>query len=346
MDSVDVEVLRQGVEWLDAGRRVVLATVIRTWGSSPRPVGAMLVMRDDGLVCGSVSGGCIEDDLIERVRGASFSAGRPKRVIYGVSAEEARRFGLPCGGTMELMVEALVPGGGGEDGGLRMLSRRIANGELVAREVELASGRVLLRTARRDERIEYDAYTLKTVYGPRYRLLLIGAGDLSRFLASIAVGLGYEVTVCDPRDEYAEGWCTPNVRLVRTMPDDTVLDMRLDGHSAMVALTHDPKLDDLALIDALQTDAFYVAAIGSRLNSAKRRERLKLFDVRDEQLARLRGPAGIFIGSSTPPEIAVSIAAEMTAARNGVTLPQSLEIGERKTAADAGHVCALLADVV
>ena len=319
MDSIDVEVLQHCVAWTARGHCVVLVTVTRTWGSSPRPVGSMLALRDDGVVCGSVSGGCIEDDLIDRARRAPLVAQRPQRVTYGVSADEARRFGLPCGGTMELVLESV----GGElhgPGGLGTLAARMAGGELVARELDLDTGRARLRPARANEQLHCDARTLTTVHGPRYRLLLIGAGDLARFLATIAVGLGYQVTVCDPRDEHADDWNVPNVKLVRTMPDDTVLDMRLDGHSAVVALTHDPKLDDLALIDALQTDAFYVAAIGSRSNSAKRRERLKLFDVTDAQLARLRGPAGLSIGSRTPPEIAVSIAAELTAAKNGAAL--------------------------
>ena len=341
MDSIDVEVLRHCVHWRARGHRVVLATVTRTWGSSPRPVGSMLALRDDGVVCGSVSGGCIEDDLIDRARRAPLVAQRPQRVTYGVSADEARRFGLPCGGTMELVLEPL-DAGLDAPGGLGALAARIAGGERVARELDLASGRTRLRPARADEQLHCDARTLTTVHGPRYRLLLIGAGDLARFLATIAVGLGYQVTVCDPRDEHAHDWHVPNVRLVRTMPDDTVLEMRLDAHSAVVALTHDPKLDDLALIDALQTDAFYVAAIGSRSNSAKRRERLKLFDLTDAQLARLRGPAGVSIGSRTPPEIAVSIAAELTAAKNGAAW--SARPRERDARGDgSGDVCPALA---
>jgi len=303
----------------------------------------MLALRDDGIVCGSVSGGCIEDDLIDRARREPFVTQRPQRVTYGVSADEARRFGLPCGGTMELVLEPL----GGDmhaQGGLGTLGSRIAGGELVARELDLESGRARLRPARSDEQLHCDEHTLTTVHGPRYRLLLIGAGDLARFLAMIAVGLGYQVTVCDPREEYANDWNVQNVKLVRTMPDDTVIDMRLDGHSAVVALTHDPKLDDLALIDALQTDAFYVGAIGSRSNSAKRRERLKLFDVTDAQLSRLRGPAGLSIGSRTPPEIAVSIAAELTAAKNGSA--RSTQVREPAPEGHAsGEICPALAEL-
>ncbi|HEX7933341.1 MAG TPA: XdhC family protein [Paraburkholderia sp.] len=341
MDSIDVSVLQNAVDWLKAGRRVVLVTVTRTWGSSPRPVGALLAMRDDGAVSGSVSGGCIEDDLMDRARAQLLAGQRPEVATYGVSAEEARRFGLPCGGTMQLVIEPLA----GEASLTAMLEllEQIGDGNLIARELDLASGRSRLRPALPDEQLRFDGKTLVSVHGPRYRLLIIGAGDLSRFLAVIASGLGYQVTVCDPREEYADAWSLSGVRIVRTMPDDTVLDMRLDGHSAVVALTHDPKLDDLALIDALHTDAFYIAAIGSRRNSDARRERLMLFDLDDAQVSRLHGPAGIFIGSRTPPEISVSIAAEMTAAKNGVKLSRALNVARAKRREQDSAACPALA---
>jgi len=164
--------------------------------------------------------------------------------------------------------------------------------------------------------------------------LVIGGGQLSRYLASMAVMLDYRVTVCDPRDEYHEGWAAmEGVTLSRSMPDDLVLAMNLDANSAVVALTHDPKLDDLALMEALKSPAFYVGAIGSRANNAKRRERLKLFDVTDAELARLHGPVGLYIGSKTPAEIAISILAELTAAKNGVELPAEIRVGNAKLAA-------------
>jgi xanthine dehydrogenase accessory factor len=341
MDSIDMTVLRNAAQWLKADRRVALVTVTRTWGSSPRPVGALLAMRDDGAVSGSVSGGCIEDDLMERARAQLLAGERPEVATYGVSAEEARRFGLPCGGTMQLVIEPLA--GDASLTALVELLEQCEHGNLIARELDLATGRARLRRAGANEQLRFDGKTLVTVHGPRYRLLIIGAGDLSRFLAVMASGLGYQVTVCDPRAEYADEWDLAGVQIVRTMPDDTVLDMHLDAHSAVVALTHDPKLDDLALIDALQTEAFYVAAIGSRRNSSARRERLRLFDLDDAQLTRLHGPAGIHIGSKTPPEIAVSIAAEMTAAKNGVQLPRSLDVAQAKAEEERSEPCAVLA---
>ncbi|RJF92723.1 XdhC family protein [Noviherbaspirillum saxi] len=325
MDSIDMEVLKSCEQWLAGGHRCELITVIKTWGSSPRPEGAMLAMCDDGRVVGSVSGGCIEDDLIDRVRKQGLTRLRPEIVTYGISADEAHRFGLPCGGTIQLAMEPLSTGSL-----ITELLQRLSAHELVARRLDLRTGQVTLGTARAGMALQVSASTLTTLHGPRWRLLIIGAGQLSRFLAQIAVGMDYHVTVCDPREEYRTGWQVEGVELVHGMPDDVVIDMRLDVRCAVLALTHDPKLDDLALMEALKSDAFYVGAIGSRANNAKRRERLKLFDVNDAQLAKLHGPVGIYIGSKTPPEIAVSILAEMTAAKNGVALPTEIQVGNAK----------------
>jgi xanthine dehydrogenase accessory factor len=313
MDSVDLEVLKRSAQWLDGGRRVLLVTVVKTWGSSPRPEGAMLAVRDDGLVAGSVSGGCIEDDIVLRTRREGQKATKCEVVTYGVSADEARRFGLPCGGTIQLVLEPLT-----RESGMRALLREIETGHLVARRLELASGFATLHPAQASDGLQFDGKLLRTIHGPRYRMLVIGASQLSKYLAQIAIGLDYQVTICDPREEYMETWDVPGVTLVRTMPDDTVLAMKLDERSALVALTHDPKLDDLALMEALKSPAFYVGALGSRANNARRRERLREFDLSDAQIARLHGPIGLFIGSRTPPEIAISILAEITAVKNGV----------------------------
>ncbi len=316
MDSVDLEVLKRCAEWLDAGRRVLLVTVVRTWGSSPRPPGAMLAVRDDGLVEGSVSGGCVEDDIVGKVRADGLGAVKCEVVTYGVSADEARRFGLPCGGTIQLVMEPLT-----RDSGIRDLLAGIESGRLVERRLELDTGKATLAPARASDAQAFDGKTLTTIHGPRYRMLIIGASQLSKYLAQMALGLDYQVTVCDPRAEYLETWDVAGAQLVRTMPDDTVVAMQLDERCAVIALTHDPKLDDLALMEALKSKAFYVGALGSRANNAKRRERLKEFDVSDAEIARLHGPIGLYIGSRTPPEIAVSILAEVTAVKNGVALP-------------------------
>jgi xanthine dehydrogenase accessory factor len=313
MDSIDLEVLKQCREWIADGRRCQLVTVVKTWGSSPRPPGATLAISEDGRVVGSVSGGCIEDDLIARVRAEGILRDLPEIVTYGITADEAHRFGLPCGGTIELVIEPLSATSAVDE-----LLQRLALHESVNRRVDLKTGEVRLLPSKPNAVMSLEEGVLTTIHGPRWRLLIIGAGQLSRFVAQIAIGMDYHVTVCDPREEYRDGWQVEGARLVHAMPDDLVIDMKLDSRSAVVALTHDPKLDDLALMEALKSDAFYVGAIGSRINNAKRRERLLEFDVNEVQLARLHGPVGLYIGSKTPAEIAISILAEITAVKNGV----------------------------
>ena len=315
MDSVDTEVLKSAVAWLDAGRNATLATVVKTWGSAPRPVGAMLVIRDDGHVMGSVSGGCVEDDLIERVKAHQMAGGKPEIVTYGVTAEQAARFGLPCGGTLQLVLEPVKP-----ESQLKELLATIERHELVARTLDMESGRVKLEAGRWSDVLEFDGKILKSVHGPRWRLLIIGAGQTSRFLAQMAQALDYQVTVCDPREEYADEWNLPGAALVRGYPDDVVLQMNPDPNLAVVAVTHDPKLDDAALTEALKSPAFYVGALGSKLNNDKRRARLADFDLSAAEISRLHGPVGLKIGSRTPAEIAISILAEITAVRRGVKL--------------------------
>lgn len=319
MDSIDLEVLKSSAAWIAAGHKAELVTVMKTWGSSPRPIGATLAICDDGTVVGSVSGGCIEDDLIARVRDHGITRDKPEVVSYGITADEAHRFGLPCGGTIELALEPL-----GAHSRIAELLGMLEQRRLVERRLNLDTGAVTLAPAVAGNILERVGNELVTQHGPRWRLLIIGAGQLSRFLAQIATAMEYHVTVCDPREEYRQGWHVDNVQLVHAMPDDLVLEMKLDHRSAVVALTHDPKLDDLALMEALKSDAFYVGAIGSRLNNTKRRERLLQFDVTPEQMDRLHGPIGLYIGSKTPAEIAISILAEMTAVKNGV--PSSMQV--------------------
>jgi xanthine dehydrogenase accessory factor len=316
MDSVDLDVLGTSLKWLQEGHAATLATVVRTWGSAPRPVGAMTVIRDDGQVVGSVSGGCVEDDMIDKVRAGNIAASGPELVVYGVTREQAERFGLPCGGTLELVAERLGP-----QSQLAPLVAAIERHEVITRRLDLAIVRVELIPGRAGDSVEFDGKVLTTVYGPRWRLLLIGAGQLSRYVAQFAQALDYQVTICDPREEYAHGWEVPGAILTREMPDDVVQKMGMDAHTAVVAATHDPRLDDMALLEALRSPAFYVGAIGSRLNNRKRRERLgKHFDMTEAELARLHGPIGLQIGGKTPPEIAISIMAEITAVRHGAQL--------------------------
>lgn len=316
MDSLDLQVLNTVCGWAEQGWRFVLITVARTWGSAPRMPGAWLALRTDGVVVGSVSGGCIEDDLIDRMRHGRIAGDRPFVLTYSATAAEARRFRLPCGGVLELVVEPAP-----DTVVLEELRQRLMAGQSSARQVDIGAGTVSLRPARSGERTQWDDRTLTTIHGPCWRLLLIGAGQLSRCLAEMALALDYQIAVCDPRQEYIQAWDLPGVERLTLMPDDAVAAFGPDSRSAVVALTHDPKLDDLALIVALKSPAFYVGALGSRANTARRKERLRQFDLSAEVLARLHGPVGLYIGSRTPPEIAISILAELIAVRNGVAMP-------------------------
>jgi len=333
MDSVDLEVIRSAASWVKAGHETTLVTVVRTWGSAPRPVGAMLVIRDDGHVVGSVSGGCVEDDLIEKVRERRLVAGKPGVVTYGITKEQAERFKLPCGGTLVLALEPLS-----QRSQLDELLAIVERHELAARFLDMESGATRLESGNWADVLEFDGKLLKTVHGPRWRLLVIGAGQLSRYLAQMAQALDYHVTVCDPREEFADEWNLPGAPLNRGYPDDVVQQMNLDGHSAVVAVTHDPKLDDAALLEALKSPAFYVGALGSKKNNDARRKRLAGFDLSVEEIARLHGPVGLNLGCKTPPEIAVAILAEMTAVRRGVKVPEL--VAAEKAESSAGCVTA------
>jgi xanthine dehydrogenase accessory factor len=326
LDSVDLQVLKSARDWLKTGHRVVLVTVVKTWGSAPRPIGALTAIRDDGMVEGSVSGGCVEDDMIARVRARELVSDKPATTSYGVSAEQARRFGLPCGGTLELVLEPLGP-----QSELDELLARVERHELVVRRLHMDTGRVEITPGKWSDQLSFDDQTLVSVHGPHWRLLIVGAGQLSKYLAQMAQALDYHVTVCDPREEYADTWDVASAKLTREMPDDVVIAMNLDAHSAVVTLTHDPKLDDMALLEALKSPAFYVGAIGSKKNNEARRLRLADFDLSQREIDRLHGPVGLKIGSKTPPEIAIAILAEMTAIKNGVQLAGLVEQAKQTT---------------
>lgn len=314
--GTDQEVLRSALQWLQQGHELALVTVLKTWGSSPRPPGSLLVIRRDGQMCGSVSGGCVEEDLLQRYRDGQIGNDRlsnsyPTRIDYGVNREEATRYGLPCGGRLELLLEEL------QDGyELQELLTALQSRQLTARHVDLQSGKVTLEAARAEQDFVYTPAFVRKVFGPQWNMLLIGAGHLSQYVSGMALMLGYKVMVCDPREEYARGWQVDGTELTSLMPDDAVQAFANTPRSIVLALTHDPKLDDMALLDALQSEAFYVGAIGSLRNCEARRKRLMQLGITTSQLQGLHAPVGLAIGSHTPPEIAVSILAEITRERN------------------------------
>lgn len=335
MQNQDLIVLKRLKQWRDANQRAVLVTVMRTWGSSPRPIGSIMAMSETGAVVGSVSGGCIEDDLIREFTqpahghdtpGMSME-GAPRRMRYGITADEAHRFGLPCGGTLELLLEF--------NPDAQLLTDLIAHlerGDLMRRITDMQTGTVTLEPTEIADSLRVKDQKLINTFGPSYRMLLIGAGQLGEYIATMAIFNGFTVTVCDPREEYASGWTTSGVNRMSEWPDDAVKLFKPDRRTCVLALTHDPKLDDLALLEALETEAFYVGAIGSRGNNAARRKRMiEHFGQTETSLARLRGPIGIYIGSKTPAEISVSVMAEVLAVKNGVPLPRDMDVGHAKS---------------
>ena len=319
MNSTDLSVLRSAVEWLQSSQSVAIATVVQTWGSAPRPVGSWLAIRADGQVAGSVSGGCVEDDLIRRVQTEILTRNTPELVGYGVTQQEAARFGLPCGGTLRLLVEPKP-----ELAVLEKLLENISSHQITRRSVSLSTGKSTLTLGDRSDEFVCTEQEMQTTYGPRWRMVIIGAGQLSLYTADFALASDFEVIVIDPREEYAEGLNRTDITFSKGMPDDVLLEIGVDSHTAVVALTHDPKLDDMALMEALKSPAFYVGALGSRKNTKKRKGRLLEFDVSQEQVEKLHGPVGLYIGALTPPEIAVSILAEVIAVKYGISVPKKV----------------------
>ena len=316
MQAVDQQVLDQVCEWLEADESCWLATVVETWGSSPRPVGSLLTCNRTGQVRGSLSGGCVEDDLLEKLTSGELARERAQFFQYGITPEETERLGLPCGGHLNIVVEPLPPNDAfrGHFGHLR---KSVAGRRSVRRTVNLRNGATTVEDVDAHAPLRYDsaAEILTQTYGPQFQLFIIGSGMVSAYVAEMAQALDYQVTVCDPRAHLLDAFAVAGVTKINDMPDDAIQEHAHDPLTAIVALTHDPRIDDMGMMVALTTDAFYIGAMGSTRTSASRRERLRALDLSDRELARLHAPIGLPIGSKTPPEIAVAILAEITAVR-------------------------------
>jgi len=317
MQAVDKEVLRHVRDWLEV-TQPWLCTIVKTVGSSPRPVGSLVAITDDGRQVGSVSGGCVEEDLLERLRAGEFSGTKPELIEYGVTAEENERLGLPCGGRITLFLQRL------DRDDTAWVSEALAaldDRRCIERHVDLASGSTALAAAAHFTSLQLDDQQLRQCFGPRTRMLLVGSGQLACNLAELGTAMDYEVIVTDPRQQFLDQWQGPAVKLVQGMPDDVILEYAADKHSVIITLTHDPRIDDMALMEALGTEAWYVGALGSKRTTEKRLARLRELDVPEWQIARLHAPVGLDIGSKTPIEIAISIAAELTQLRSKLSPP-------------------------
>lgn len=337
------------IAWAEDGQPAALATVIGTWGSSPRPAGSMMAVSGRGRIEGSVSGGCVEASVFDAAVTAMHD-GRPNLLSYGVTSEQAWAVGLACGGALDVLVESVGP-----DGTLPLATLRAAADLRHRRQPALLATRLsdmhhvlITRTAGNDaasiisgmidphlapavEQVLRDgrsrrvtgedtsSWFLHLLTAP-YRLLIVGAVHIAQVLAPLATTMGFAVTVVDPRTQLATPERFPGIALVTEWPDEALEALAIDTHTAIVTLTHDAKLDDPTLRTALDSPAFYIGALGSRKTQASRLERLATDGIGPDRTARIHGPIGLAIGAIGAPEIALSILAEIVAVRRNAEL--------------------------
>lgn len=302
--------------WHIAGRGAVLATVTQTWGSAPRQIGAQLVISGDGEMAGSVSGGCVEGAVVFEAMEA-LEAKEARQLEYGVSDEDAFAVGLACGGTIRILVEPV--GAVLDPALLTQLVEARASRRAIAYVVNTTTNARSLNDSGYKERFrsdksgfEEDGETFVAIHNPPLRLIVVGAVHIAQALVPMARIAGYDPVVIDPREAFASEARFPGETLLHDWPDEAVNALGLDARTALVLLTHDPKLDDPALEQGLKADCFYIGALGSTRTHAKRVSRLKDAGFTDDAMSRIHGPIGLNIGAKGPSEIAVSILAEMT----------------------------------
>ena len=318
MLSSQQQIIGRTLQWLGSEQSVWLCTILKTWGSSPRPVGAMMACTPEGDLIGSISGGCIEEDFLEQLRNGQLKqrfhekGSVPFVVKYGVTAEEQARLKLPCGGQLHVLLELIEPTDQNKGMFARLLDA-LEQHTSISRIVNLESGAISTADESRDDAVVIQGNRMSHSLSPMYRLLLLGAGDVAKYVAEMARALEYDVTLCDPRPNYLDNWEVEGVEKTSRLPDDVVRERFSNPYSGIVALAHDPRVDDMALMEALKTEAFYVGAMGSERTSAARRERLPELGLSQEEIERLHAPIGFQIESKTPAEIAISIMAEVTA---------------------------------
>lgn len=320
MQSGQQHIIIKVSDSLNRDQPVWLCTILKTWGSSPRPIGSMMACTLDGEIAGSISGGCIEEDFLAQLRDGSLkqqfdAEQKPFVVKYGITAEQAARLRLPCGGQLHVLLEYLAPTDANKQV-FAQLAAALNNHQRISRELDLSTGQISIRHSVADDAVVLSEQTLLHALSPKYKLLLLGAGDVARYVAEMALALEYEVTLCDPRPDYLANWHVDGVHVTHELPDDVVRDGFSDPYSGIIALAHDPRVDDMALMEALKTQAFYVGAMGSERTSANRRLRLPELGLSSEEIDRLRAPIGVQIGSKTPAEIAISVMAEVTMVRH------------------------------
>ncbi|MCD5976582.1 XdhC family protein [Pseudomonas quasicaspiana] len=317
MKQLDLQVIQQAREWLSSGKLIWLCTVLSTYGSAPRGPGAMLVALSTGEHRGSLSGGCVEDDFLERLAARYFP--QVNQIVRYGDGGLAPNLALPCGGVLDVLVEYLEPGKDSETH-LAAIDHALAGRELAIRGVRLHGTERDIRPASMEEaRVSVLGDQVFIRVGAVYRLILAGLSPVAEFCASFAVALGYEVILCDPRPEVIAGFAVAGVQIREVLPSVFIAEGGCHAATAVVALTHDPRLDDLTLMEAVRTDAFYIGAMGSRRTSDKRMERLvRIGGLEEAQLQRIHAPIGLNLGSKTPAEIAIAVMADVIRVANGV----------------------------
>lgn len=297
-----LEVIRQAMLWMAAGSRVDLATVASTFGSSPRPVGSMAAIRDDGLMVGSLSGGCVEKHIVSQSRQRDSAS----TLTVTLSDEEAKQHGLLCGGRMTLLLESVT-----EQSRLPELLERLEQNRRTVRQVDIASGSVTLREANGKDRFQFNEHTLSNPIGSAHTLILIGANELARYCAEFSMAADFHVVIIEPRESFRASWPLAAPLPIDLLPDDGVKAYASDHAFSVVTLTHDPSLDDLALLQALENPQCFIGALGSRKSHDKRLKRLTALGADTRALDRINAPVGVSIGSRTSAEIAIAIVAEL-----------------------------------
>lgn len=325
MQPLDIQVVEQALRWCDEDHDFWLCTVLSTFGSSPRAPGSWLVVRRDGAHCGSLSGGCVEEDFLARLQDDCFK-GRLNRIRYGAAEEpDNPRVSLPCGGLLDVLIEHWPASATTREHFLALRSALAGNGP-VARLVSLDTGDACLEPdSKLGTRVieETQPASLRLRVGPVSRLVIAGLSPVATACAGFAHSLGFEVIVCDPRPEEVRHFDLPGVTLQQELPSVFIAREGCHRATAVVALTHDPRVDDTALMEAVKTQAFYIGVMGSLKTSDKRRERLvRIGGLTEQQIARIHMPIGLNIGSKTPAEIALSVMTDIVRVRQGIARQQ------------------------
>jgi xanthine dehydrogenase accessory factor len=322
------DVLEAARSWLEKDGRVALATVVGTWGSSPVGVGGQMVVSQDGKFEGSVSGGCVEGEVIAEAE-EILGNGKPKTLDFGVADETAWQVGLPCGGQIRVFVERLE-----KNGGLPIIERaldarnrrqglvmrtRLSDGrhEIFGRDTPDPSIRQRLDSGESELEETPEGEIFVHAMVPPARVLIIGATHIGQMLAQLVKLAGYEVMVIDPRTAFAAEARFPGIRLDTEWPQDTIPKIGLDPYTAVVALAHVGHIDDEALKLAMRSECFYIGALGSMRNHSKRKQRLADAGFSAQEIKRIHSPIGVNIGATNPAEIAISIMAELVLALRG-----------------------------